>query len=54
MPLTGKSASGLKEVAESFKEGVAEGTTGVSSDPAFGENAVKPAMEPEKEKEKVN
>lgn len=39
----GKSASGLKEVAESFQEGMTEGTTGVSSDADFGAKAVKPA-----------
>jgi len=35
----GKSASGLKEVADSFSEGMAEGETGVSSD--GGQSAIK-------------
>uniref|UniRef100_A0A7S2FF39 Sec-independent protein translocase protein TatA n=1 Tax=Haptolina brevifila TaxID=156173 RepID=A0A7S2FF39_9EUKA len=47
----GKQASGLKEVAESFQEGVAEGTTGVSSETTFGSNAVKSA-ETEKDAQK--
>ena len=38
---TGKSASGLKEVAESFKEGLDEGETGVSKD--GGQQAIKSA-----------
>ena len=42
---TGKSASGLKEVAESFKEGMDEGETGVSKD--GGEQAIKSAVDPE-------
>jgi len=54
----GKSASGLKEVAESFQEGVSEGTTGVSSDASFGVKAVKsaetvPTAETEKAAAKV-
>jgi len=39
----GKQASGLKEVAESFKEGVAEGQTGVSTD--GGDKAIKSATD---------
>ena len=43
----GKSASGLKEVAESFKEGMTEAETGVSKD--GGETVIKSAEEaPEK------
>lgn len=37
----GKSASGLKEVTDSFAEGMSEGTTGVSKD--GGEQAIKSA-----------
>ena len=39
----GKSASGLKEVADSFSEGMAEGNTGVSSD--GGASAIKSAQD---------
>ena len=42
---TGKSASGLKEVADSFAEGMAEGATGVSTD--GGANAIKSAADTE-------
>ena len=47
MRLAGKSASGLKEVADSFQEGMAEGDTGVSKD--GGENVIKSAAEEKKE-----
>lgn len=43
--MAGKSASGLKEVADSFQEGMAESETGVSKD--GGEAAIKSAS-PEK------
>lgn len=41
----GKSASGLKEVADSFAEGMAEGNTGISTD--GGANAIKSAADTE-------
>lgn len=45
----GKSASGLKEVADSFAEGMSEGETGVSAD--GGADAVKSASPPEEIKQ---
>ena len=39
--MAGKSASGLKEVTDSFAEGIAEGNTGISKD--GGANAIKSA-----------
>lgn len=53
----GKSASGLKEVTDSFAEGMAEGDTGISK--TGGENAIKAVAEVEsvnleKEKEKAD
>jgi hypothetical protein len=48
--LAGKSSSGLKEVAESFQQGMAEGETGVSTD--GGDKVVKSA-EPEKKPQDV-
>ena len=45
----GKSASGLKEVADSFAEGMSEGETGVSAD--GGADAIKSASPPEEIKQ---
>jgi len=45
----GKSASGLKEVADSFAQGMAEGTTGVSTD--GGADAKKMTAEAEKKEQ---
>ena len=48
--LSGKSASGLKEVAESFQQGMAEGETGISKE--GGTEAIKADATEVKEEEK--